>query len=350
MNKVLVTGLGIAREFGICDSCNLDFSWLANNPSTILWADQLYIPYSSFEAQVKQMERKDEKIISLFLNMAEDHGMIKKVDLSDMYQESVGEQIYQKMLTDSQALLKTFPEVIKKGDKGVPNEIIIGEEGYCGAWMLAIYAGIRIARDIGANCLFSKREHNFLKYLYGMESNKLDINNVYSEIFSLYMPEGLAIHNYAFVNEDKCKQCAHYKQCKESYLCDTEQALKKMFKWRDYDELQQAKEEINKIIVLKNEVSSQNDINDIIREFKVRQYRINRNIYNRFPKIKRWTKTTMVLATPLTIASAISGNIPMTVGSAVVTGIAQATENILEIYKNKNNWVGFVNDMKNDAV
>ena len=48
--------------------------------------------------------------------------------------------------------------------------------------------------------------------------------------------------------------------------------------------------------------------------------------------------------------SAISGNIPMTVGSAVVTGIAQATENILEIYKNKNNWVGFVNDMKNDAV
>lgn len=72
--------------------------------------------------------------------------------------------------------------------------------------------------------------------------------------------------------------------------------------------------------------------------------------YNRFPKIKRWTKTTMVLATPLTIASAISGNIPMTVGSAVVTGIAQATENILEIYKNKNNWVGFVNDMKNDAV
>lgn len=155
------------------------------------------------------------------------------------------------MLTDSQALLKTFPEVIKKGDKGVPNEIIIGEEGYCGAWMSAIYAGIRIARDIGANCLFSKREHNFLKYLYGMESNKLDINNVYSEIFSLYMPEGLAIHNYAFVNEDKCKQCAHYKQCKESYLCDTEQALKKMFKWRDYDELQQAKEEINKIIVLK---------------------------------------------------------------------------------------------------
>ena len=61
--------------------------------------------------------------------------------------------------------------------------------------MSAIYAGIRIARDIGANCLFSKREHKFLKYLYGMESNKLDINNVYSEIFSLYMPVICVIRN-----------------------------------------------------------------------------------------------------------------------------------------------------------
>ena len=48
------------------------------------------------------------------MNMAEDRGMIKKVDLSDMYQESVGEQIYQKMLTDSQALIKNFSRGNKK--------------------------------------------------------------------------------------------------------------------------------------------------------------------------------------------------------------------------------------------
>lgn len=58
----------------------------------------------------------------------------------------------------------------------------------------------------------------------------------------------------------------------------------------------------------------------------------------------------MVLATPITIASAISGNIPLTVGGAVATGMAQATEKLLEVYKNKNNWVGFINDMKSDAI
>lgn len=353
MNKVLITGLGVAKELGICETCNLNFSWLVNNPSTILWADQLYIPQASFEAQIANKEQKNEKIIGMFLEMAEEHGIINKLNITDMYQKAVGDQIYQKMLVDSQTLLKTFPEVIRKGNEGVPDEILIGDEGYCGAWISSIYAGMRVAKDIGANCLFSKREHTFLKYLYGLDANRINghmINNVYTEVFSLYMPEKLAVHSYAFTDEERCEQCVHYEQCKENYLSDTEKALEKMFKWREYDELQQAKEEINKIILLKNDISSQKDIDDVVKEFKGRQDKINRNINKRFPKIERWTRMTTVLATPITIASAISGHIPLTIGGAVATGVAQATENLLEIYKSKNNWVGFVNDMKNDAI
>lgn len=353
MNKVLITGLGVANELGICEPCNLNFSWLLNNPSTILWADQLYIPQASFEMQIANREQKNDKIIGMFLEMAEERGIISKLNIADMYQKTVGDQIYQKMLMDSQTLLATFPEVIKKGNEGVPNEILIGDEGYCGAWISSIYAGMRVARDIGANCLFSKREHTFLKYLYGLDANRIKgniINNVYTEVFSLYMPENLAVHSYAFTDEEHCEQCVHYEQCKENYLTDTEKALEKMFKWREYDELQQAKEEINKIILLKNDISSQKDIDDVVKEFKGKQGKINRNINKRFPKIERWTKMTTVLATPITIASAISGNMPLTVGGAVATGVAQATENLLEVYKSKNNWVGFINDMKNDAI
>ncbi len=352
-NKVLVTGLGIAKELGLCDSCNLNFSWLVSNPSTLLWADKLYIPQSAFEAALARNNQKDEKVVSMFLGIAEKQGIIDKVDLTAMYQEEVGEEIYKKMLKDSQSLLETFPEVVRRGEKGVPNEIYIGEEGYCGAWMSSIYAGMRVARDIGANCLFSKREHTFLKYLYGLDMNRLSgsaINNIYTEIFSLYMPEGLAIHSYAFSEEERCNECVHQEQCKENYLIDTENAIEKMFKWREYDELQRAKEEINKIISLKNDIFSQSDIDDIVKEFKERQDKVNRNINKRFPQIKRWTKMTTVLATPITIASAITGNIPLTIGSAVATGVAQAAENLLDIYKSRNNWVGFVNDMRKDAI
>ena len=353
MNKVLITGLGIAKEFGICEACNLNFSWLANNPSILLWADQLCVPQTSFEAQIAKNDNKSEKVISMFLNIAEKKGIINKIDLADIYQEKVGDEIYKKMLEDSQTLLRTFPEVIRKGEEGVPDEILIGDEGYCGAWMSSIYAGMRVAKDIEANCLFSEREHNFLKYLYGLDANKFSgniINNIYSEIFSLYLPENLSIHNYAFVEEKRCEGCKHYEDCKNNYLYDTETTLEKMFKWRDFDELQQAKEEINKIISLKNDIFSQKDVDDVIKEFKERQDKVNRNLNKRFPKIERWTKMTTVLATPITIASAITGDLPLTIGSAVAVGAAQATETLLEVYKNKNNWVGFVNDMKRGTV
>lgn len=111
--------------------------------------------------------------------------------------------------------------------------------------------------------------------------------------------------------------------------------------------MQQAKEEINKIIKVKNDLCSENDIKDVVNQFKERQDKINKNINKRFSKIERWTKMTTVVATPITIASAISGNIPLTIGSAVATGVAEMTEQLMEVYRSKNNWVGFVNDMKN---
>ena len=163
---------------------------------------------------------------------------------------------------------------------------------------------------------------------------------------SIYLPESIAIHNYAFENEERCQQCIKYQHCKDSYLADTEKAIEKMLKWREYDELYQAKEEIDKIIKAKNQVVSIGDVDDIVKKFKERQITINRNINKRFPKIERWTKMTTVMATPVTIASAITGNIPLTIGSAVTAGLAQAVDNLLEVYKSKNNWVGFINSMK----
>lgn len=349
MNKVLITGLGAAKDFGLCDACNLNFSWLYSNPSTLLWADKICIPKTAFEFAVEKQDEKNDKVISMFLKMAEKQGLIDKIDVGNMYQERVGDELHNRMLQDSQALLKNFPEVVKEGHSGAPHEIAIGDEGYCGAWMASVYADIRIAQDIEANCLFGKREHNFLKYVYGLNVSRFDkstIHNAYNEVFSLFMPERLSLHNYAFTDEGKCDTCKNQRRCRNAYLSESEKTLKEIFEWREYDELQQAKEEIDKIIKIKNEIASQKDIDDIIKEFKEKQDQVNRNIKNRFPKIERWTKMTTVVATPITIAATITGNAPLAVGSSVATGLAQATEKVLDIYKSKHSWVGFVNEMK----
>ena len=349
MNKVLITGLGIAKDIGICESCNLNFSWLIHNPSVLLWADKLVMPAASFEAEISRKEEKSEKVISLFLEMADKADLISKINLAELYQEKVSDDIYAQMMRDREKMIAMFPHTIRKGQEGVPDEIMIEEQGFCGPWMSSIYASIRVANDLDANCLFSDREHTFLKYLYGLEAPQIGgsaIGKAYSEVFSLYMPELMPVHSYAFSEEEICEECVHYDDCRDNYLYDTQTTLTQIMKWRDYDELYQAKEEIGKIIKVKNELSSEADIKDIVRQFKERQDRINKNINKRFPKIERWTKMTTVVATPITIASAISGNIPLTIGSAVVTGVAEMTEHLLEIYKSKNNWVGFVNNTK----
>lgn len=208
---------------------------------------------------------------------------------------------------------------------------------------------MKIADDIDANCLFSEGEQTFLKYIYGLKANehsRAGLSNAYSEVFSLYLPENIGTHHYAFTNEEHCQECKHHGRCKSSYLHETEYALGKMLKWREYDELQQAKLEINKIIKIKGQILSTNDVDDVVKMFKERQEQINKNINKRFPKIERWTKMTTVLATPITVASAITGNVPLTIGSAAATGLSQITEEVLEIYKSKNSWVGFVNSMK----
>ncbi len=66
---------------------------LGNNPSTILWADQLYISQASFETQIANKEQKEDKIIGMFLEMAEARGIVRKLNMADMYQKTLGGEI-----------------------------------------------------------------------------------------------------------------------------------------------------------------------------------------------------------------------------------------------------------------
>ena len=71
--------------------------------------------------------------------------------------------------------------------------------------MSSIYAGIKVAKDIDANCLFSKREHTFLKYLYGLDAKRINdnsINNVYSEVGKIVKALDDTIGNLKIVIEE----------------------------------------------------------------------------------------------------------------------------------------------------
>lgn len=349
MNRVLVTGLGIANNLGMCESCNLDFVWLAKNPSVLLWADKIILPTTGYEATAMHNEEKHEKVINLFLEVADKANLLSKVDFSGVYLDSVVEGIQKSAILCEERLINTFPDKISKGDKGVPGEIIIENEGFCLPYVESVLASLKVASDYDANCLFSEHEHKLLKYIYNSDtasSSGAVQNSVYNEVFSLYMPEAMKIHEYAFTNPHACSKCKNETDCQNTYLNETEKALQNIFKWREYDEIQQAKEEINKILRTKNEIKTKEDLEDVVKSFQGRQEIVNKNINKRFPKIERWTKMTTVIGACLTAVSKASDNTPLTIAGAATTVAAVAAKELLEVYKSKNNWAGFINEMK----
>ena len=96
----------------------------------------------------------------------------------------------------------------------------------------------------------------------------------------------------------------------------------------------------------KYDIITEKDLEDLKREFKEKQRRINKTINSVFPKIKRWTNITSVIATPLAISSAIAGNTNLSIASAIAAGTSTMANELMKYYESKNNWVGFINDTK----
>lgn len=357
MNKILVTGAGVGSDLGLCVDCSLNFNWMTARPNTFIWADKIYITKNAWERRKQISYENDDlqgkryvKAIGMVLDIAKEYNLIEMIDVSGMYQETVPSKIYSDVLNDSKMLLEQFSGMVKNGDEGVPNQLIIDGKDYCGPYIASIYASLKIAQDLDANCLFSERDYNYLKYKYGLRSEMLtrkDKLEALNEIFTLYLPNDVLLSKYRFNN--KCGSCAKKDDCFDKFLFEVEQNTINLLKWRDYDEIIQAKEVIDKIVGLK----MYNDLintEDVKKEFLDLQKKINRNIKKIFPAVKRWTHLTTILAMPLTIYNAAACNTTATITSTSILGLAKTAEEYMNFYENKNRWVGFINDTKKNRI
>ena len=343
--KVLVSGLGFGHEFNLCQTCWVDYSWLIHNPSVLLWAEKIIFPKYSFEEQLKQNDNKLDKAINLVLDIANNNNLIEFSDVRSMYTKEVSVRLNVQAHIDRENLLKFFPENVQPGDEGVPGEVLINGHPYCNAYIASLNASLFLSHQLNANCLFGYHDYNFLKYKFGCDYSK-DSNyhtKIFDEIFSVLLPNELVLHSYALEEENKCKGCLKYSECKKNYLSNIENNMNSIIKLRDTDELHRAKEELQKIIDSKYSFNNV-DIEDIKKEYKEKQTKINKNIKKTFPKIKRWTNITSVLAASITTGATLYGNpVAATVG-AIALGASKVMDESMKYYENKNSWVGFINN------
>ena len=112
MKKVLITGMGIGQELGVCDTCNLNFSWLVSNPSTLLWADKICLPKKQYELHTKRHHNKTEVAISIVLNELYEQKLLELVEIP--YDSAhICDMIDCQVKTDFKDMMHLFPESVK---------------------------------------------------------------------------------------------------------------------------------------------------------------------------------------------------------------------------------------------
>lgn len=347
MKKVLITGMGIGKELGVCDACNLNLSWLVSSPGTLLWADKICLPKSQYDLHTKHPHSKTDVALSIVLSELYNH---KLLDLVEIPHDTAAIQdlINSNVESDFKNMMKFFPESVKILDKekNDHNNIQVGSKEYCRPYINSIYASRYLADFLHASCLFGERDYEFLKYREGIayrDAPDIQYIGVLSELFSGLLPGTQILPGYALTQPEKCDACDKQNDCQKTYEEDAKRAICKYLEWREYDELYELRKEIDTILLKQALIGKDISLEEAKRALEEKERKINTNIKKRFPKIKRWTKLSTVLSIPATIVSAAGGNIPAAVISASLAGAAKATEQVLEYYESKNKWVGFIN-------
>lgn len=358
MNKLLVTGLAVAAEVDLCDVCNYDIEWLIRYPSTLLWADKIIVTKSVWQTiqhEAYPFNSQLAKAVKLIFDIAQSHGLIEIASPTPFFKMRLCLAITQQVDKDLKELKTKFPSIVQEKDMSRPGttgttETVIDGIGYCQPYISSIYTSLLLAKAWKANCLFEPRVLHYMQYKLGMKSLPKQMNPIqidsFSSVFSAILPNKPIIPQYAFTSDGECLTCKHEKDCRSEYLLDLEKSTEDLMKWREYDELSEAKS-VLKQIVDRRQNGRIEDLQSIQREFETIQNELRVRTRKVFPKVKRWSNISTMVSIPFAVSGLCSGVSPLTIAGATLAGLSQIFKQYLEFKESQYQWIGFIQKMRN---
>ena len=356
MNKILLSGLALGKDIGLCPVCNFDFDWLIKNPSSLLWVDKIIVPQNILNT-IKDKKSSDNMKLNegmkLLFEVLEDKKMLEIIDIKDYISNEVANKLYEQTQKDRDVLSEMFPEIIKKGDDNCPGELFIGDIHYCSSYVWQIYASLFLSMQLNAQIMYTPESLSYCKYKFGATNsyipNSNTKNEVISNIFNSLIPPVRVFSDFTFRTKEYCENCKKITSCEKQYLKRTESNITKILEYRETDELFQIRDVLNEIIAIKSskkQIITQNDINDILNQYKGRAYKINKLLKKHFPKIEKWSNIATLITLPICIVGVATDNpIISGISGIAATGIS-STRAWLELLKTKYSWVGFIENSK----
>jgi hypothetical protein len=357
MNKVLMTGLAVGTDAGVCSSCNYDFEWLFRYPSIFLWTDKILITKTIHDminkAQIPAINAPAlSKSLKLIFELAESHDLIEVVDPTKVVTPEVQNAIWEEVSTDRKLLSEYFPQdvlVNEEENPKVPMEMFINNFYYCSPFIATIYATLALTRAWKANCLFNEMVLNYLGYKFGIsgiphqsEPGKAD---AFRTVFNAYLPNTTFLPEYvsrSYQSVAQCGDCVREQTCKDGYLVELENNFTKFLTWRNYDEILQLREVVDKIVSKRSKISGIIDPEEILQEFQSVEMKYRRRIKKVFPKIKRWANIgTMVSASIAFLGLAVNQPLVTIPGGVLITASVLSKE-LIDYLTSKMSWVSFI--------
>ena len=346
--SILLTGLILGKETDMCPCLNINFRWLFERPSDLLWMDRIIVTRNEWTEIMKNGGDSDEgnvyaqqRAIKLIFERLHSEGLVQIVS-DTIIGHTRAESILQTVSSDLELIKDLYKDSKAKND----SVLTMGQYHFCVPSLWSLYAAIELSRELNAS--FSLEEDE-LAYLLALIPRKfsMDIksgrNIAMNEVLSLYLPSVQLGHEFLSANNDgQCNDCVHLSECKSSYLSEIEKQIDGILRLRQYDEIRMTCEIMDKICERSSKTGHVLTGEELWDDLQMEANETEKRIRRVLRKVKSWRKISTFVSIGLGAASFLN---PVVGATAAIPAIAgQLLASTEERLKKEKSWVNFVNN------
>ncbi|MBQ6723782.1 MAG: hypothetical protein IJQ84_04625 [Paludibacteraceae bacterium] len=339
--SILLTGLALGNESGLCLCSNLHTEWLFTNPQDLLWVDNIVVTRREkvIIDAYEHSKRPYDKAVWLIFQYLNQSKTINIIDDSIITESDV-EHIKQQVVDDIGLIC---PEYLT----GEEHTFLYKKHHYCQPALHALYAGICLSFKLGTTISMDSMESDYFRNLFALKyykKSKAGKNIFMGELLKSYLPEIELGHHFLYESSHKqCKKCANKIDCKTNYLSQIEQQIKQIILYRERDEVRQLCETIDEVIDNDYSNATIKDIELYKKQIEEIAFAKQQKMRRTFREYNKWKPLVTCASVGLTVAG-LAGKTELGVAGVGLGIFEKLLSQYAESIQKKNSWVNLVTD------
>ena len=221
----------------------MDIGWLLNHPSTLLWADPIFMAQWDFEhvhSYLHTEVEEEAESLRLFFDSMKEVGIIQVVDpgalLTPEAEVFIGTQV-----EVDEATYGGCGDCEEDHDDGLidPARIELGGQKYCPVIIQGIYGTLVMSRLLDSTALLDPMRLRFCRDRFGAIAEGPDVGNevnAINSVYDIFLPDIISMGDYRLfcgVRDD----CANSDECAKNSKANTLRLVDDVLRLRDSPEL-----------------------------------------------------------------------------------------------------------------